>query len=82
MTLEPERAVNTVELGKASNTNLQMEMEQFPSKPMTSSVIRGQVFGQHSAFLSWTPDVAAYSSEHQRVAQMGCSALGLFWQIK
>lgn len=31
--------VNTLELGKGSNTSLQMETEQFPSKLMTSSLI-------------------------------------------
>lgn len=68
ITNQKKTVVNTLELGKGSNTSLQMETEQFPSTPMTSSLIRGQIFGQYIVFLSWTPDLAAYSSEHQHVA--------------
>lgn len=67
--------VNTLGLGKGSNTSLQMETEQFPSKPMTSSLIEGyrvRSLGSTSRFsagrLIWLPAALCTSVLHQGAA--------------
>lgn len=66
-----EMVLNTLELGKGSNTSLQMETEQFPSKLMTSSLIEGcrvTSLGSTSRFsagrLVWLPAALCTNELH------------------
>ncbi|KAJ7414583.1 hypothetical protein WISP_82950 [Willisornis vidua] len=77
-------AVNPLELGKGSNTSPQIETAVFikTNDKFPDTGIQGRISVLHVPFLSWMPDLGAWSSVHQGIAQMDCSALGPFSQSK